>query len=45
MGYFLREKFLRNRLVVFFLLWDFVEASYNGSKFGNFELFSPEFPW
>ena len=43
-GYFLREKFFRNRLVVFFLLWHFVEVSYNGSNFRNFELFSPEFP-
>ena len=43
-GYFLREKFFRNRLVYFFLLWHFVEVSYNGSKFRNFELFPPEFP-
>ena len=30
--------------MVFFLLWHFVEVSYNGSNFRNFELFFPEFP-
>ena len=41
---FSEREILQKSIGGIFLLWHFVEVSYNGSKFRNFELFFPGFP-